>query len=290
MKIRLLTIILGITILFVGCGNSIVKKSIEQAKILIENKEYDKAILSLEMALDEDNKNEEANKLYLIIDSYQKAKKAIDENNIEETKKSLDSIDKDYVNYSIKDDIDSLKSEIDNYYKEMEKISVYLTEAESLFNENKYGECKVYLSSNILGSQGDNIESNKYATEKQKEKALEIVDKCERAIVEEEQKETQRLAEEARIAEEQKKQQQLSNFTAEKAIEYVVNIYGEAELGHEYRVGSEGMKNNGKNYYEVYYGVQNRPLSPGADYYGYNVFEDGTVNKFLDNFILDNFN
>ena len=52
--------------LFSTQGNSIVKKSIEQAKILIENKEYDKAILSLEMALDEDNKNEEANKLYLI--------------------------------------------------------------------------------------------------------------------------------------------------------------------------------------------------------------------------------
>lgn len=288
-KILLVGLILSITTLFIGCGNSIVKKSIEQAKTSIESKEYDKALLSLEMALDEDKENEEANKLYEIVNSYQNAKKAIDGNNIEEAKNILDLINEEYINYSIKDDIDNLKSEVDNHYKEIEKISTYLTEAEALFNDNKYGECKGYLSTNILGSQGESIEPNKYATEEQKQRALEIVDKCEKAIVEEEEKETQRLAEEARIeeekrrAEEQKKQEQVSNFTAEKAIEYVVNIYGQAESGHEYRVGHEGMKNNGKNYYEVYYGVQGGPLSPGADYYGYNVFEDGTVNKFLDN-------
>lgn len=215
MKRRLLiSIILGITILFTGCGNSIVKKSIEQAKTLIESKEYDKAILSLEMALDEDKENEEANKLYEIVDAYQKSKKYIDENNIEEAKKILDLINEEYMNYSIKDDIDNLKSEVDNHYKEIEKISIYLTEAESLFNYNKYGECKVYLATNMLGSQGDNIEPNKYATEEQKKKALEIVDKCEEAIEEEEAK---RLADEARIAEEAANQ----SMTIEMAIEKI---------------------------------------------------------------------
>ena len=188
MKIRLLTIILGMTILFVGCGNSIVKKSIEQAKILIENKEYDKAILSLEIALDEDKDNEEANKLYEIVDAYQNAKKAMEENNIEEAKKILDSINEEDINYSIKDDIDGLKNEMENYYKEVEQVNNHLIESEKLFNENKYVDCKVYLVTNILGSQEDGIEDNKYATEEQKQKALELVDKCEKAIAEEESK------------------------------------------------------------------------------------------------------
>ena len=196
---RLLTvIIIGITILFMGCGNSIVKKSIEQAKTLIESKEYDKAILSLEMALDEDKENEEANKLYEIVDAYQKAKKSVHENNFEEAKKILNSINEEYINYSIKDDIDGLKNEVENYYKEIEKVNTNLAEAEKLFNENKYADCKVYLSTNILGSQGDGIEENKYATEEQKQKSLELLDKCEKAIAEEE----------AKILEEQQKNEQ----------------------------------------------------------------------------------
>lgn len=192
MKRRLITaIILGMTILFVGCGNSVVKKSIEQAKTLIENKDYDKALLSLEMALDEDKENKEANKLYEIVDAYQNAKKAMEENNIEEAKKILDSINEEYINYSIKDDIDGLKNEMENYDKKVEEVNNHLTESEKLFNENKYVDCKVYLATNILGSQEEGIEDNKYATEEQKQKALELVDKCEKAIAEEEEKNQQ---------------------------------------------------------------------------------------------------
>ena len=109
----MLILALGIT----GCGNSIVKKSIEQAKTSIEIKEYDKALLSLEMALDEDNDNEEAKKLYSIVDKYQKSKKLLEENNVDEAKKSLDEINGEYVNYTIKDDVDSLKQQIEDKIK-----------------------------------------------------------------------------------------------------------------------------------------------------------------------------
>ena len=105
-KILIAGLILSITTLFIGCGNSIVKKSIEQAITAIDNKEYDKALLSLEMALDEDKENEEATKLYKIVGSYQDANSAMEDKNLEEAKKALDSINDDYVNYSIKDDID----------------------------------------------------------------------------------------------------------------------------------------------------------------------------------------
>ena len=191
-KILIAGLILSITTLFIGCGNSIVEKTIEQAITAINNKEYDKALLSLEIALDEDKENEEATKLYKIVDSYQDANRAMENKNLEESKKALDSINDDYVNYSIKDDIDELKREIENHYKEIDNVNNHLEEAQKIFNDNKYGDCKMYLLSNILGSEGDNIEPNKYATDEQNQKASDLVEKCELSIAEEE-----RLAEEA---------------------------------------------------------------------------------------------
>ena len=160
-KILIAGLILSITTLFIGCGNSIVEKTIEQAITAINNKEYDKALLSLEIALDEDKENEEATKLYKIVDSYQDANRAMENKNLEESKKALDSINDDYV------------------------------------------DCKMYLLSNILGSEGDNIEPNKYATDEQNQKASDLVEKCELSIAEEE-----RLAEEARLAEEENRRRE----------------------------------------------------------------------------------
>lgn len=189
----------GLTL--VGCGNNMVKKSIEQAKVLMESKEYEKAILSLEMALDEDGKNKEANKLYNIINGYQDAKLAKEEDNIKEASSILDAIDKEYVNYSIKKDIDSLKQEVEKRLKETEKVDDLLIKADNLFNKKKYRECKDYLMDYILGSKVESIKANKFATEEQTKKALKIVGKCEKEIIEESKKEAQKKAESEKKAE-----------------------------------------------------------------------------------------
>ena len=198
MKKKLLTMIVcSMTVLLVGCGNSVVKKSIAESKSFMENKEYDKAIISLEIALDEDKENAEANKLYKIIDSYQKAKKNLDENNIIDAKKILDSIDKEYEKYSIKEDVYNLKKDLKKYDTEKEKIDKYLAEAEKLFNETKYSSCKSYLIDNILGDETKGTSANKYATEEQKQKAQELLDKCkaeEAKILQEEEKKKQAKA------------------------------------------------------------------------------------------------
>lgn len=194
-----------LTLILVGCGNSVVKKSIEQAKTSIESKEYDKALASLQLALDEDKENEEANKLYSIVDGYQKAKKIVDENKIAEAKEIIDGINSDYINYVIKDDIDNLKSQINNYLKEVENITSLLNEAENMLNNKQYAECKSHINDKILASQ--------YVTDEQKVKADELVKKSDEAINE---IEAQRIAEEkkkqeeAKKAEEEKKKQQSS--------------------------------------------------------------------------------
>lgn len=183
-----------LTLILVGCGNSVVKKSIEQAKTSIESKEYDKALASLQLALDEDKENEEVNKLYSIVDGYQKAKKLVDENKIAEAKEIIDGINSAYINYVIKDDIDNLKSQINNYLKEVENITALLNEAENMLNNKQYAECKSHINDKILASQ--------YVTDEQKVKADELVKKSYEAINE---IEAQRIAEEKKKKEEAKK-------------------------------------------------------------------------------------
>ena len=198
-------ILLMMSLMIVGCGNSVVKKSIEQAKNAIESKEYDKSLASLQLALDEDKDNEEANKLYSIVDGYQKAKKLVDENKIAEAKEIIEGMNSDYISYVIKDDIDNLKSQIDTYLKEVDNITALLNKAENMFNNKQYVECKNHINDKIIGSQ--------YVTDEQKVKAEELVKKSDEAINE---IEAQRIAEEkkkqeeAKKAEEEKKKQQSS--------------------------------------------------------------------------------
>lgn len=238
MKSKILSIVgvLMIGLIFVGCGNSVVKKSIEQAKTSIESKEYDKALASLELALDEDKDNEEVNKLYSIVDGYQKAKKLVDENKITEAKEIIEGINSDYISYAIKDDIDNLKSQIDNYLKEVDNITALLNESENMFNNKQYAECKNHINDKILASQ--------YVTDEQKVKAEELVKKSDEAINE---IEVQRIAEEkkkqeeAKKAEEEKKKQQSSekryyvpHLNKSLTMDEIFNEYNKTSIPFDY--------------------------------------------------------
>ena len=168
------SIMLMLGLALTGCGNGIVKKSIEQAKSAIEIKEYDKALLSLEIALDEENYNEEAKKLYSIVDKYQKSKKLLEENNIDEAKKSLDNISDEYVNYTIKDDVNSLKQKIEDKIKEIKLIDSNLTKLLGLVDEKKYDEANILFEEINKGS----------LSEEQKIKANELKTRIDTELVE----------------------------------------------------------------------------------------------------------
>lgn len=217
--------VLMIVLILSGCGNSIVNKSIEQAKNAIESKEYDKALASLQLALDEDKDNEEANKLYSIVEKYQKAKKLVDENKATESKEIIDGINSDYINYSIKDDIDNLKTQIENYLKEVENITALLSEAETMFNNNQYEECKTHINDKVLTSQ--------YATDEQRAKAEELIKKSDESINE---IEAQRIAEEKK-KEEAKKAEEIE-IQQETEVRYFVPCLNKsltmAEMFEEY--------------------------------------------------------
>ena len=143
-KVLIVIILVGM-ISFVGCSNNMVEKSIEKAKISIQAKDYDKAIVSLEMALEEDEENSEANIMYQIVSGYREAKKDIQENKFKEANRILMLLNQEYLNYSIKDDIDKLKQQVNKQLKNEEKENVTINESKVDTNKQFKGTKEKYL-------------------------------------------------------------------------------------------------------------------------------------------------
>lgn len=143
---KLLSIILTLLIVTaVGCGNGMEKKAMDQAKLALGNKEYDKASASFQLVLDENSKNEEARKIKEIIDTYLESKKSLDSNKLDDANTTIDKIDDDYSNYSINGDVNSLKTDIKNKISLRDKMQNDIAKAESLVNEKKYDEAKTII-------------------------------------------------------------------------------------------------------------------------------------------------
>ncbi|MBU3192627.1 hypothetical protein [Clostridium algidicarnis] len=189
--------VLSLTLILMGCSNNVVKRYIEQANTSIENKEYDKALLSLELALNEKGDNSEAKRLYGIVANHQKAKKVIEENNLDEAKKILSEIDAEYTNYSIKEDIDSLKVQIDEKEKEVQVINNDITNLNNLIEEKMYDEAKSLI---------DEL-NKKSLNENQNNKINEAKDRIDSELAK---------IEEQRIAEEEKQKKEEKSKTVSK--------------------------------------------------------------------------
>lgn len=60
---------------------------------------------------------------------------------------------------------------------EEKKVEDFIDNAKTLFNEGKYEDVKTYLNENIISEDGNNIK-NKYTTDEQKKRALELYKNC----------------------------------------------------------------------------------------------------------------
>ena len=117
-KIWIILTLILLVVGLVGCENSVSKKAIEQGKLAMANKEYDKALSSFKLALDEGSNNKEVKRLTTLIDNYKKANDEFDKGNINNANKIMNQIDEETIEDSIKNDIDNLKAKI----SEKEKI------------------------------------------------------------------------------------------------------------------------------------------------------------------------
>lgn len=144
MKKRIGIIILSMFFVLglVGCGNGVAKEAIKQGKEALQKKEYDKALVSLDIALGKDAKNKEANALKSIINDYLTAKEYLEQGEVENAQKILQGINSQYSEYSIKYDIDSLKKQVDEDIKTNEIINNEIKKLTTLYNDKKYDDAK----------------------------------------------------------------------------------------------------------------------------------------------------
>lgn len=174
-KIILLSIIV-IAILIGGMvlGNKIIKdkkinKLLNTSTNYIDNKEYDKALVTLDLILSETN-NEKASKEKEVISNYLKAKKDYDSKNFNE---ALDDINKigDISEYKgLDDDVNYLKSKIETNIKEENEINQSIKNIKELIDKKEYNSAK-----NSINDLRKNELNYKYKEEVSK--LDEIVDK-----------------------------------------------------------------------------------------------------------------
>lgn len=174
MNKKITKIIIGgaLTVFLMGCSN-VASKKYQNALAFLDSKDYTTSITLLEEVLEDNPNNAEAKELFDIISNYQKALELSKKDNIEEAKEILDHLSESYDNYSIKEDILSLISDLDKKIndKNIALIDDMFKKAKVLFDEGKYTECKKFLDSDVspkvnsiksLPKDTNNILSNLY--------------------------------------------------------------------------------------------------------------------------------
>ncbi|MGG7078637.1 hypothetical protein [Clostridium sardiniense] len=145
---RKIFIIIGAIVLslaFVGCGNDMVTKSLNEAKQDINNKDYAKAMDALQIVIDQDSNNKEANDLMQILGNYNGAVIHYKDKEYKAAEKELNEITADYSNLAIKGDIDELKSEIAFQESKTKVVDEYINKATTLVKQKKYKEAEAEI-------------------------------------------------------------------------------------------------------------------------------------------------
>ena len=142
-KIIALTVvgIIGITTL-IGCKSGEIKRQLESGITALNAGKYDEAKEDFQEVIREDGNNIEAQDLVTIISNYEDAKKEFEKNNIDGAKDYLSKIPEAYTKYSIKDDIDKLKEEVDKGDKIIKDIDAKLQNIDGLIKNKKYAEAQ----------------------------------------------------------------------------------------------------------------------------------------------------
>lgn len=93
------------------------------------------------------NTNEEAALiLEAITDQYNEALEELEYNRPSKAKEILNDIDKNYINYPIKDDINGLIVKVDERISIQEEADVEISKIDTLIKEHKFSEAKLLIS------------------------------------------------------------------------------------------------------------------------------------------------
>ena len=169
-KVILLLLITSIS-LILGCeNNEFSNKAIEQGKLALENNEYDKALSSFEIALDEGTDSLEIKELHDILKKYTDAESYLDNNDVKSAEETLDKINKNK-EYAIKDDIDQLNNEVINLKKTIQEEK----EIETPSDEIKSEESKRTIESQLNNTDYTKINKKNEYLQKASEIETQII-------------------------------------------------------------------------------------------------------------------
>ena len=167
MKKKYISIIIAaIVVIGVGVGffvykNNSQNKGIEKANELIKEREYDKALASFELVLDDNSKNQDAVKGKEMLEDYMNANKKFNDGDLEEANKLLSNIPSEYSNYKeLKEDVDSLKDKINKAIDDNKEIDKSIDNIRDLINRNEYNKAKKAIDS----LQNKNLDENQKKT------------------------------------------------------------------------------------------------------------------------------
>lgn len=148
-KTKVVSVSIIVIVIVLICGGfffyktSSTDREIKKGVELISEKQYEKAVATFELVLDDNNSNTKASELKDMVQNYLDSKKLFDENKFADAKDKIDSINEDYNNYpSLKDDVNNLKDKINANIKNDNSIKDDINKVRDLINENRFSEAK----------------------------------------------------------------------------------------------------------------------------------------------------
>lgn len=165
-SIKALILVVLITILSLNLiAGSSSNKALDKGKELINEGQYEKAVVSLELALDENPKNKEAKELKDMIENYLEASKALDEGKIRKAEVKIQNVGEKSNEFpNFKKCVDALNKNIDEKSEYDKDIKSDMEKLEKFIDNKNYSDA-VLLTKSLDG---------RVRTKEQKEKLEQI--------------------------------------------------------------------------------------------------------------------
>lgn len=145
---------------FMGCNSS--DKALAKGKKLIDEKQYEKAVVSFELALDDNPKNQEAKELKDMVESYLVAEKAFKNGDINKAEVKIGAIEnKDESYASFKQSVDNLAKNIEEKDKYDKEIDNDMSKLNEFIDNGSYADA-LLLTKSLEGRQMSEAQREKF--------------------------------------------------------------------------------------------------------------------------------
>lgn len=124
--------------LLCSCGSKVGKQAVEQGKLAMASSDYQTALNSFQLAVNEGIKDTDVQNMLDVLTAYQSAKTAVEKGDYDGAESTLNAITVDYSAYSIKNDIDTMKNDIENHKAEIADIAAKMQSAQTAVDGEDY--------------------------------------------------------------------------------------------------------------------------------------------------------